>query len=155
MSGVPVDQYLIKDLPAVAGKYRIFYFPFAYGLSQDDIRNIEKLTTDGNILVFGYAQDLVSNELSVENVAKLTGMKLKTDPGQSLTLQFVPGHKITKGLTGFMGTGGNFYLEAGMPRIYVDDPQATMLGRFIKSGKTAMAIKDHGSWKSIYIGVIE
>ncbi len=154
MSGVPVDQYLIKDLPAVAEKYRIFYFPFAYGLSQDDIRNIEKLKTDGNILVFGYGAGLVSNELSVENVAKLTGMKLKTDPGQSLTLQFVPGHKITKGLTGFMGTGGDFYLEAGMPRIYVDDPQATTLGRFIKSGKTAMAIKDHGSWKSIYVGVI-
>ncbi len=155
-AGVPIDQYIMHDLPLVENKYKVFFFPLAYGLTAQEIQNIERLKCNGNILVFGFGAGYVSDSVSLENVEKLTGFKLNIDPALSLTVKIENnGHPVTRNLGGhFMGSAGNAGYETGLPRIFVNDPEAVVLGNFINSTKAGFAVKDHGSWKGIYMGSI-
>lgn len=155
-AGVPIDQYFISDLPLVKTQYKVYFFPFAYGLTPEEMRNIEELKRDGNVLVFGYAAGYVSDKISLDNVCKLTGFKMEDNPSLGLTVRFESsGHPLIKGMAGhFMGTNGDNWLERGMPRIFVNDPDAVSLAKFVNSDKTGLAVKDHGIWKGIYIGTI-
>lgn len=155
-AGVPIDQYIMSDLPLVKAQYKVFFFPFAYGLTPEEMRNIEELKRDGNVLVFGYAAGYVSDNISIENVRNLTGFNVEIDPVLGLTVRIEnSGHPLIKGMAGhFMGTNGENWLEKGMPKIFVNDPDAVTLAKFVNSDKSGLAVKDHGTWKGIYIGTI-
>jgi beta-galactosidase len=153
-TGTPVDYYNMCDLELVKDKYKVFYFPVAYGLRPEEVKAIDSLKKDGNVLVFGCGAGYVTDTASMQNVEKLTGMTMKADPALSLTVKIVKNaHSITKNINGYFGSGGERGLELGLPKFYVDDPKAVKLGEFVKSnGKCGFAVKDFGSWKSVYIG---
>ena len=155
-AGLPIDQYLINDLSLVADKYKVFFFPFAYGFSTEDMQAIEALKKNGNILVFGYGAGYVSDKVSIDNMEKLTGFKFGIDPKLELTVKVERGNDIlTSGIAGnYFGAAANSSLEAGMPKFFVNDANAVSLGKFVNSDKVGFALKDNGSWKSIYIGSI-
>ena len=155
-TGVPVDRYDTCDLGIVRDKYKVFYFPCAYGLTPEEVKVIESLKRDGNVLVFGYGAGYVSSDKSIANLEKLTGMKMGVDPKLSLTFKITnTNNTITNGVSGYFGSGGNRGLETGLPKFYVDDPKAVKLGEFINGkGKSGFAIKDFGTWKSVYIGCV-
>ncbi len=156
-AGVPIDQYQLRDLPAVAGRYKVFYFPFAYALTDQQRDWINSLKKDGNLLVFGYGAGYVSShDQSIRNVEALTGMHMSEAPGMHLTLRITDDkNPITRDVRGFMGDAGEKGFEAGLPRFYVDDPEAVTLGRFVGTDQHAgLALKDHGTWQSVYIGSV-
>jgi hypothetical protein len=155
-AGLPVDAYRLTDLSAVGSRYKVFYFPFAYGLTAAEAQAIEALKRDGNLLVFGPAAGMDTGlSKGLEQVKKLTGMEVGEDASLTLTCEFKPDtHPITRGLSGFMGSAGDRGVENGMPHIYVNDPQAVTLATFAGSQKAGIAFKDHGTWQSVYIGAI-
>ncbi|MDD5708775.1 MAG: hypothetical protein PHR35_22905, partial [Kiritimatiellae bacterium] len=150
-SGVPVDEYHLWDLPAVADKYRVFLFPFAYALTDEERGWIESLKRDGNLLVFGYGAGYAGHHLSLANMESVLGMKLGRDDKLNLTIRVVNReHPVTREMRGFLGTMS----EPGLPGVYVDDPQAVALATFAgATNRVGMAFKDHGSWQSLYVGV--
>jgi hypothetical protein len=157
-AGFPIAQYRMEDLPAVAGRYRLFFFPFAYGLTEQERAWIDALKRDGNLLVFGYGAGYVGQRISIDGIRDLTGMRIEASEDGRLTMNAFPDtHAITKELKGFIGAGNNSNLEYGLPRFHVSDPDAVPLGYFAETNgapRIAMALKDHGSWQSVYIGVI-
>jgi len=155
-AGTPVDQYYMCDLKEVSKNYNIFYFPLDYGLRPEEMEQIELLKKNGNVLVFGYGAGYVSDRKSLKNVEKVTGIKMGIDPSiNNLTVKAkTDSHVLTSSLVGYLGYGDS-KLFTGVPKIYVDDPSAISLGTFANSEeRTGMAVKDHGSWKSIYLGFI-
>ncbi|MGE5530763.1 MAG: hypothetical protein ACM3VW_01430 [Bacteroidota bacterium] len=155
-AGLPVDAYRLTDLATVGSRYKVFYFPFAYGLTQAEVQAIEALKRDGNLLVFGPAAGMVSGSAyGLQQVGKLTGMELAEDAALTLTCEFKENaHPITRGLSGFMGSGGERGSEKGMPHLYVKDAKTVTLANFAGSDKAGVAFKDHGTWQSVYIGAI-
>ena len=155
-AGLPIDYYNMCDLKAANKKYKVFYFPAAYGLRPEEKKLINSLKRDGNVLVFGYGAGYVAGTVSVKNVEELTGMKMGIDPKISLTVKVTnQKHPITKGVHGYFGSGGDRNLEIGLPKLYVNDPDAVKLGEFVNGkGRCGFAVKDFKSWKSVYIGCV-
>ncbi len=157
--GIPIGQYQFHDLPKVADKYKIFFFPLAYGLTEIEKKNIEALKKNGNLLVFGYGSGYVTGaSMNIKNIEALTGFKLRENKSINLTVNFdAVKHPITKYVKGFMGSAGNKSFQAGLSRFYVNDPQAKPLAYFVsRDGEKlpGIAFKNHGNWQSIYIGTV-
>ncbi len=154
--GVPVDEYQLVDLPAVASRYQVFWFPFCYALTEPERAAIEALKRDGNVLVFGYGAGYAGRALSGDQVSSLIGMTIGRDDRLGLTVRITNReHPLTRDTDGWFGAAGANLMEAGLPRIYVDDPAAVTLGELAGDGHRAgLAVKDCGAWKSIYIGAI-
>ncbi len=153
-AGFPVDQYQIADLERVAGRYKVFYFPFSYAMTPAERAAVNQLKKNGNILVFGFAAGYVSDDMSLKNVEDLTSFKLAMRDNLELTIRFSGKHPLAKGLDGFyFGGGGDVYSSKGLPGIYVDDPDSVSLGVFSGTGLTGAAVKRHHDWTAVYIGV--
>jgi len=151
--GVPHEVYRMTDLSAVAHRFKVFYFPFAYALEDDEAAAINALKRDGNLLIFGYGAGYVrSGRKSIDGVSEMIGMNVSETPNLVLMIEFNPDtHPITRGLKGFIGTG----IEQGLPRIFVADPKAIALGTIgPKRDKIGLAFKDCGNWQSVYIGCV-
>jgi hypothetical protein len=155
-AGLPVDAYRLTDLSAVAPRCKVFFFPCAYGLTEAEIRAINALKRNGNLLVFGPAAGWVSGgRRGADQVEALIGMQVSEQTDLNLTAEFLTdSHALTQGLTGFMGTAGSRALQQGLPRLVVTDPGAVPLAAFAGTAKTGIAFKDHGDWQSVYIGVV-
>lgn len=153
-AGVPVDHFQMSDLARVSGRYKVYFFPFAYGLSASEADAINRLKRDGNILVFGCAAGYVQQTRDVAQVAALTGMQMATDPALKIfNLQFKENPSpLVRDLAGhFMGGNDSGY-AAGLPKIHVSDPDAEKLAHFTGTSLCGFARKDFPEWTSIYIG---
>ena len=160
-SGFPINQYQLRDLAQVAHKYKIFYFPFAYALTDKERAKINALKKDGNLLIFGYGAGYVSSHsANLKNVEAITGFKLAvSDNRLNFTVKFnQPAlHPIAQYASGYMGSGGDLTFEKGLPRIYVKDAKAIPLAYFVAKDnqqRVGIAYKNHGNWQSIYIGTV-
>jgi hypothetical protein len=155
-AGFPIDEYLLGDLPEVADRYDVLYFPFAYGLANEDREAIEACKRDNKLLVFGYGAGLAIHDKDIRNVEALTGMSMASREGLNLTVEFTEkNHPITQELQGFMGTADSDNYQQGLPGLYVDDPEADALACFpgpqLRAG---LALKEMDDWQSLYIGTI-
>jgi hypothetical protein len=156
-SGAPVDVYRLSDLPMVRAKYKIFIFPFAYGLTDQDIVQINKIKKDGNLLVFGPGSGYVgSDKMALKQVEDTTGMKMSRDDDHiPWTVKIINNeHPITRGVFGFIGSDETPHIQVSFPMFYVTDPDAVALGEYVGTNKTGLAFKDHGTWQSVYIGAM-
>lgn len=160
--GVPVDLYLMSDLPKVAKRYKVFYFPFAYGLTPQEYANIESLKRKDNLLVFGINAGYVTTTRSIDNIAKLIGMEIAQCPSYVYTVKInESAHPLVANINGFFtGSDGNKATKQGLlppvlPPVHIIDPKAIKLGTFTDSDdRVGFAFKDHGSWQSLYLGWI-
>lgn len=156
-AGVPVDLYDIADLPAVANKYKVFIFPMAWALTDDEVAQINKLKAGGNLLVFGPAAGYVgTSSQSADRVAALTGMTIKQDDKLQWTVQITNNdHAVTKDLRGFVGNEEGDHQVLSYPMFAVTDPAAVKLGEYVGSGgQVGLAYKNCGTWQSVYCGMM-
>lgn len=80
--GAPHDYYLLDDLKDVdLSRYRMIVFLNAFALSENQQRVIrDRCMSDNRVLVWMYAPGLIRDELSVDNVSSLLGMKVRMEP---------------------------------------------------------------------------
>jgi|LSQX01.2.fsa_nt_gb hypothetical protein len=149
-SGVPYDRYLTDDLthPDMPD-YRVYLFLNAYRLTDERIDAINALKRDGKTLVFMYAPGFISSEgLSIDRASELVGMPLQWSPeAVSLQCEAVPGdHPLAEGLLPVQE-------GARAAKFWVDDPEAIVLGRYADEGEAAIAARDFGAWRSVYVAI--
>lgn len=156
--GVPVDVYMLSDLPLVSSNYKVFVFPNAYSLTDKDMTAIDSIKKDDNLLVFGPASGFQSDtQLSKERVERLTGMSMQRDDTIPWTCKIVnKTNAITRDAIGYIGSDEEDHIQVQFPMFYVTDPKALPLAEYTGSGsgKPGIAFKDNKTWQSVYIGAM-
>lgn len=165
-SGVPYHLYLQSDLnnPALPD-YKLYVFLNAYHLTPGDLQAVEKLRRDGKTLAFMHApgvnsQDLLNATDQATAISKLTGINVQANEGQSLLLQPAPGNNFGGNALVSYSTSGFTYghnmtrSPFAAPTFAVSDPQAMPLATYQATVKTAVALRNFGSWKSLFYGGI-
>jgi hypothetical protein len=162
MIGAPYDVYLTSDLdhPELKKDYKLYIFLNPFYLSKTERAAIEKLKHGRKTLLWFYAPGYIDDAegLSLRRMSELTGMTMKIKPDKE-----IPQLKINKSrhpLDGRSYTAPTYSdnswsrMHPGeiTPVFYVDDPNADKLG-FYSDGKAAMAVRDFGSWRSVYTAV--
>lgn len=150
--GAPCDHLLIDDLDKIdPSRYKLVIFLNNYNVTQSQRRLIQKrLQNNNRYLLWCYAPGYFQeSQQSEEFMNELTGITIKSsNNNQNFTpqIQIVSTNTIVSGLTKTI-VGPNL---KGIDRFYIDDDRAIVLGRHPKTKDTTFAMKDMGTWKSIY-----
>ena len=148
-SGVKFDSFLLSDLPAAAGKYKLYVFVVSPSLTEAEIARIEKyLQKDGNVLVFLFDAGRCAPGGFTDTVRRLTGIRAKIDNDTLVTYRF-DARSLTDPLA---ATLRYFDTETRGPALVIDDPEATILGYYTGTVLPGAAVKRHENWTGIYIG---
>jgi hypothetical protein len=148
------SDLLSKDFPTSASLY-LFLTP--YRLTQEQRAAIkEKLQRDGKTLAWLYAPGTCEEIPStgsgtIEEMAHSTvGFTLRPQEWNSEVGSRViePYHPLTERLLS-REIGPRERLN---PSFYVDDREATALAEYQDSGLTSLAVKNFGTWKSVFLG---
>ena len=152
MSGVPVDELIFEDIlkPEVQKGYKCFVFINAFYMTPDQRRAVEGLKREGRTLVWLYAPGYVSDTgLATAGIESVTGFRVGIDhTKQPLTYRLEGGDSEFTRLAEDVPYGG----QSGpvSPRFFIhEDPGIKVIGRYA-DGKTALAARDFGSYKSVY-----
>ena len=171
-SGVAWDVFLHNDLghPEMP-EHKLYYFLNTFYLTDEEIAVIErKVKKDNAIVVWTYAPGIQSPDgLSLERVERLTGFRLKALDVQALPriiftdlehpfIRYEPPSQGDRYMHGsrqpmFIGVGpmGNDERERGIgPVIYVDDPEATVLGELDCLLEPGFCVKEMDGWTSVF-----
>ncbi len=172
--GAPVDQYFHNDLtnPAVPA-YKMYVFVNTIVLNDEERKIIrEKLKREGAVAVWlygaGFANPDASVRMDTANIAGLTGFdtKMKVERFDAKFRVNGEEHALTEGVdrrfvygsedrkrricVGHKETAGNdSYLY---PLFYPDDPDMTVLARFLTSGVPSIAVKEEDGFTSVFYG---
>jgi hypothetical protein len=159
-SGVPFEKHYLSQILSRPDlqDFKVYIFSQNTYISGKERAMIkEKLARDGKTLIWVYNSGLISEAgISEAGMTDLTGMSIKRYPGVTRrTLNLLPGHPLTEGCKPFAGAG-MMYLSIfgfqGIENFYIDDPRAIPLARYAETEDTAMAVKYHPTWTSVYIG---
>ncbi len=79
--GAPNDFYLLSDLKDLdLSRYRMLVFVNAFALSEDQRKMIrDRCMKHNRLLVWMYAPGLIKDDLSVDNISSLLGMKVRME----------------------------------------------------------------------------
>lgn len=165
--GAPFDCYLMSDLghPDLRRDYRLYVFLNPFAMSAEERREVEALKRDGRTLLWFYAPGYVDDErgLSPAQIGEVTGIQVVRRADRELMRALVsPGsHPITAGLKpdhayavqpfGYPQTD-RLHPTAFGPVFQVNDPAATTLATYA-DGAAAFAVRDLGSWRSVYMAL--
>ena len=170
--GAVVDWYFHSDMAdSRMPDYKLYIMCNAYCLTDSERRAIyDKARRNGAAVLWMYASGFVDEQgkavMSAENVAATVGMKVgyidhtvfphfRIDPSASHLLK---GASATKRY-GVIDADVHSNIWMGRPLVpppylnpafYVDDPSATVLGRYCSDGKVALAMKDVDGIRSVY-----
>lgn len=157
-AGVSYGFYLQNDLsaPNFPTDARLYLFLTPYRLTAAQREAIkEKLQGRQRTLVWLYAPGACEERPSLPTVMEeaatgTIGITLRQQPwnsevGSRLT---ETGHPVTERMPG-RELGARERLN---PTFYVDDPAATVLAEYHGSNLPSLAVKDLGSWKSVFVG---
>jgi len=167
--GAPFEQLLLSDLahPTIP-HYKLYIMADLFYLSAEERELIERVVKrDGSTVLWVYAPGyLDDHSASLANMQKITGIRFgMKDTKDELNVYITRfDHPFTAGLPEGMayGTGVNREQYTHTPKIqylpdtqvtpafFVDDPDAEILGRAESTGQPGLAIKDMGTWRSIY-----
>ena len=176
--GTPVDFYETDDVLDGRGRrHKMYIFLNNYVMDETERRRLdETLKRDGNVLVFMYGAGLIRPDgaasVGPENVSAATGIRM----GASMTDQRAR-MRLTDEAARLLGltagsevgdferpiTSGFDYASNSEipfkpapnrinPALYVDDPEAQVLGTYIEGGRPGFAIRRFDDWTSVYIG---
>jgi len=150
-SGVPFHNYLQSDVanPQLP-EYKLYIFLDAYHLSQTEWNAIQKLRRDGKTICFMHAPGVESQELlgapnAAAAIEKVTGIHVTDNGEEKLSLE--PAPKST-----FDGGDLISYGSFSAPVFAVDDAKAQIIADYSADHKPAVAMRDFGSWKSVFFG---
>lgn len=172
-SGAAWNTYLHNDLnhPKMPN-HKLWFFLNTFYLTDEEIDVIEeKVKGSGATVIWTYAPGIQGPDgISLKRTEKLTGFKLKSAdiqalPRISLTNHNHPLVRFTPPIDGdcyihngrmpsAFGTGpmGNDERERVLgPIIYVDDPDATVLGELDCLQKPGFCVKEMDGWTSVYL----
>lgn len=163
-SGVPYHLYLQSDIdnPDLP-QYKLYVFLDAYHLKPDELQAIEKLRSGGRTICFMHAPGVMSDALlnapnTAAAISQITGIQVADNNSQNLLLQPAPkstfgGNDLVSYSTSGFTYGHNKTRSPFIaPTFAVTDPQATPLAVYQSDGKTAVAMRDFGDWKSVFYG---
>ena len=152
--GAPVDVILLSDLlQNRARDYKFYFFVNTVHFSAAERETVKQIVRrDGKLALWIYAPGFVSDELSAENCADLTGIHLRMTPRQWGAHMYISNfdHPITRPLptSTFWGTD----MRLG-PLFTVDDPNVTTLGTVvINQGRCepGFVLRQDEGWASVY-----
>ncbi len=154
--GASYDIYHMGDLVSgTAGDYKINIMLSPFEVTAEEQAAIEQqLKKDGKVIVWLYLPGISDGSVSsAENISALTGMETKLITEKTVfnaVFASEAAHALGKGLEGLKY--GNESTALASPLAYITDPEATVLASLMygDGSKTALAIKDMGSWTSVY-----
>ncbi len=147
--GAPFDVYLQsdimnKDMP----DYKLYIFVNGFLYDEKYSKAVkEKLSRNNAVAVWCYAPGYLTSEgFSESTMEKLTGIKIRVENTEN-EINFKP-DLTKKSLITAQCEKCEFRRYSIAPVFYVEDPEAEILGTI--NGKSALAVKDMGKWKSVY-----
>jgi hypothetical protein len=150
-SGVPFHLYLQSDIsnPKLPD-YKLYVFLDAYHLTAADWVAIQKLRRDGKTICFMHApgvesQGLLGVKSAAAAIVKVTGINVENNGEGRSGLD--PNAKST-----FDGGDIISYSNIPVPTFAVDDSNAQIVADFVFNHKPAVAMRDFGTWKSVFFG---
>lgn len=160
--GAPHDVILMGDLrnPALPD-YKLYLFPNPTYLTSEDAAAVEGLKRGGKTLMWFYAPGYQTEDgPSLASVRRVSGfdLKVKSNVREIPELVYEAGSVLSQGLTGrkLAISSDPRIVRISPPVIspifYADDAKARTVGRYA-DGLVAYAVKDFGSWKSVWCGV--
>lgn len=167
--GAPFDIYMQSDLSAPdfpRGRYKLYCMMNSFNVPAADREAIDAIrrTRPGTTWLWFYLPGYVDAEKGnrVENIEALTGIKVRKVAGKAVpAARFRQGgHRLLEGAVA--GTAFQMPLMPEIsvkmhpnelaPQLRIDDPAAEVLAEF-PDGGGAVAVKDCGSWRSVYTAV--
>ena len=157
-AGISFGVYLQNDLlsPSFPDSARLYLFLTPYRLTKEQRTAItEKLQNQNKTLAWFYAPGSCEERpqiggASEESAAGIIGIALRSQEWNSEVGSRVVDthHALTERLNG---------REIGVrerlnPSYYVDDADSTVLAEYHGSGLPSIAVKNQGTWKSVFIG---
>lgn len=157
-AGIRYELYLQSDVmhPDFPTDAKLYLFATPYRLPIDQRKAISDRLQGGNrTLVWLYAPGTCERRPSFdfgveEGTGSIIGMTLRPQEWNSEigSRVIVPNHPIFNKLRGReIGVRERFN-----PSFFVDDPDAQTLAEYGGSGLASVAVRDHGTWKSVFIG---
>lgn len=145
-AGAPFDAYLLDDIgdPKMRD-YKLYLFVNVFEFTPEKMQLIQKkLGRNKAVAFWSYAPGLINgNGFSTETMRKLTGISFGyEDSPRSVSLSL---NGKTHPLNRYPGKNKSYPVG---PFVYVDDPEAEVLGT--AGGKPALAVKKCPSWTSVY-----
>lgn len=172
-SGVPWNVYLHDDLSHPQfQKHQAYYFLNTFYLTDDEVAAIQNhLQGSGATAIWTYAPGIQSpSGMSLKRTEHLTGFRLKSADVEALPVITLTDFShpyvqfTTEGLDNLYALGGKQQVGFGTgpkldderqyalgPLIYVDDPQAHVLGELGVLREPGFAVKQMDGWTSVFV----
>lgn len=151
--GAPFDLYLLSDVAhADMPDYKLYLFLNPYYLS-DELRAAikAKVRRNGAVAVWFYAPGFARPDgtRSDDHVTDLTGIRVRhADEERRLRPVLT---NFAHPITAELDRSDVFERSEPIgPAFWADDPEATVLARLESDGQPAIAVRDFGSWRSVY-----
>ena len=178
--GAPFETVRLADL--VAGRtppFKFYLFLNTFRVTSHQRERVQaRLSQNGATALWVYAPGYIDQNLSVENICRLTGIRLaERDQTGELCVKITNfAHPYTRSLPGGMAYGTDVNVEAirryfdhqiylkdlsdpnlpplpGLkiaPQFYGDDSEATVLGRLAGHDRPGLLVKRLSRWTSVY-----
>ena len=150
-AGVPYRLYLQSDLGKMRlPEHKAYLFLNPYCLTDTQVKAIAALKRDGKLIAFVHAPGLVGAADPAATISALTGIKV-TARNEEIDKRATPlqkTHPLLQGLEGEVATAA----PLPGPTFAVTDDKAVALARYPGSQAVAVAARDFGVWKSVFIG---
>ena len=156
-AGVPFDTYELHDLahPDFPGEqYKLLIFVNCAYVSPRAAEGIRRWQNSQRTLCWTFAPAVLDDQqLDPTLGADLIGMRLGWHNQRRNIHVCMDGsvdHPLTRG-----GDTLNYGTEGSVgPVFFADDPDATVLGRLRDGGEAAFALRQHGTWNSVYLAML-
>jgi hypothetical protein len=167
--GAPFEQLMLDDLGrSDLPEFKLYIMANTFYLSAEERALLDRAAKrNGATVLWIYAPGYMDDRsASLANMEMLTGFRFgMADVCDELDVTVIEfDHPITHSLPPGTAYGTGVDREAYMrppkieylpetavrPAFYVDDPEAQVLGVARSTGKTGLAVKDFGDWRSIY-----
>ncbi len=168
--GAPCHHYFHNDFALDnMPEYKLYVFMNCFSLTNSEREAIAKrLHKDGKVALWMYAPGFINTDrekkLSAENISEITGIRIAMDPeNNNPHFRLDTDDEIVAGVDRdlILGTISRpiihsvWPLEVDAPSFlyptfYPDDPEATILGRFLDCDHPALAAKRFKDWTSVY-----
>lgn len=143
--------YLQSDLGRIElPEHRAYLFLNPYKLSPQEKEAIKALKRDGKLLIFVHAPGVIGAEDPAAEIEGIIGFHVRraNTVKRFATEGLDSDHPLLHGLGGFV----NMLPGIDGPVYEVADDSATPLAHYVGTKAVAVAAKDFGSWKSVFVG---
>jgi hypothetical protein len=160
LSGVPYMIYYADDLRAGnIPDAKVYLFVNQINLDPKMIKAIENLKLGGKTLVFKQDVGFVQySQGRIDDVTKVIGMNVKQFKKMEhfhSEVSINSGHTILKSLNSIPRQDiaiNKQSVELPEDGLFVNDSKADILSVYEDTGLASFAVRDHGDWKSVFVG---